>query len=52
MTEQAWHNLFARNMFIRPVRDDLAGFQPDYTIIQAPGFGSRAASPGRRAMAR
>lgn len=38
VTEQAWHNLFARNMFIRPRRDELAGFSPDFTIIQAPGF--------------
>ena len=38
VTEQAWHNLFARNMFIRPARGDLAGFSPDYTVIQAPGF--------------
>ncbi len=38
VTEQAWHNLFARNMFIRPPRNELPGFSPDYTIIQAPGF--------------
>jgi phosphoenolpyruvate carboxykinase (ATP) len=38
VTEQAWHNLFARNMFIRPPRTELPGFTPDYTIIQAPGF--------------
>ena len=38
VTEQAWHNLFARNMFIRPPRAELAGFQPDFTLIQAPGF--------------
>ena len=38
VTEQAWHNLFARNMFIRPPREDLPGFDPDYTVIQAPGF--------------
>lgn len=38
VTEQAWHNLFARNMFIRPPKADLADFAPDYTVIQAPGF--------------
>lgn len=38
ITEQAWHSLFARNMFIRPQPAELARFEPDFTIIQAPGF--------------
>ena len=38
ITETAWHSLFARNMFIVPPRDALAGFAPAFTIIQAPGF--------------
>jgi phosphoenolpyruvate carboxykinase (ATP) len=38
VTERAWHNLFARNMFIRPPRRELADFEPDFTILQAPGF--------------
>jgi phosphoenolpyruvate carboxykinase (ATP) len=38
VTEQAWHNLFARNMFIRPLAADLDGFQPQFTILQAPGL--------------
>ncbi len=48
VTEQAWHNLFARNMFIRPPRAELPGFQPDYTVIQAPGFRANAAIDGCR----
>ncbi|MEQ9123316.1 MAG: phosphoenolpyruvate carboxykinase [Alphaproteobacteria bacterium] len=48
VTEQAWHNLFARNMFIRPPRADYAGFQPDYTIIQAPGFSATPEIDGCR----
>ena len=36
ITEQAWHNLFARNMFIRPRVEELANFKPDFTIIQTP----------------
>ena len=48
VTEQAWHNLFARNMFIRPPRADLAGFEPDYTLIQAPGFRADPALDGCR----
>ena len=38
VTEQAWHNLFARNMFIRPSPDELVGFAPEMTILQAPGL--------------
>jgi phosphoenolpyruvate carboxykinase (ATP) len=39
VTENAWHSLFARNMFVRerePSR--LEGFAPGFTVIQAPGF--------------
>ncbi|MDB5359140.1 MAG: pckA [Rhodospirillales bacterium] len=38
VTEQAWHNLFARNMFIRPKPEELVGFAPQMTILQAPGL--------------
>lgn len=38
VTEGAWWNLFARNMFVRPTADELAKFIPGFTVIQAPGF--------------
>jgi len=38
ITETAWHSLFAHNMFIAPTPQELAGFVPDFTIIQAPRF--------------
>ncbi len=38
VTETAWHNLFARNMFIRPPHDALADFAPEFTIVSAPNF--------------
>lgn len=38
VTQHAWHNLFARNMFIRPHRDELHDFEPQFTVIQAPDF--------------
>jgi len=38
ITEQAWHALFSRNMFIRPEPDQLANFKPDFTVLQLPGF--------------
>ncbi len=33
ITEKAWHNLFLHNMFIRPKREDLYGFEPRFTLI-------------------
>ena len=38
VTTTVWHALFARNMFIRPPAEDLAGFEPDYVILHAPYF--------------
>ncbi len=38
ITEQAWHSLFARTMFIRPERSELAAMVPDFTILQAPSY--------------
>ena len=38
ITEQAWHALFARNMFIRPPQQDLPAFEPDWTVLQLPSF--------------
>ena len=38
VTETAWHSLFARNMFIRPKAEDLAGHVPQFTVLCAPGF--------------
>jgi phosphoenolpyruvate carboxykinase (ATP) len=39
ITEYAWHNLFARNMFIR-IRSlkEYESFQPEFTIIDLPKF--------------
>ena len=41
VTEQAWHSLFARNMFIRPPAE-VVDAAADWTVLQAPSF---AASP-------
>ena len=38
ITEQAWHSLFARTMFIRPGQDELPDMVPEFTILQAPSF--------------
>ena len=39
VTETAWHNLFARNMFIQ-IRDpeELAAHEPEFTLLHAPSF--------------
>lgn len=37
-TERAWHNLFARQLFIRPTRDELGAHVPQFHIVSAPGF--------------
>lgn len=38
ITENAWSNLFAYNMFLRPEEKELSDFEPDWHVIQAPGF--------------
>lgn len=47
-TEQAWHALFARNMFVRPPRAELAGFVPDWEVLQLPGLTAEPARDGTR----
>ncbi|MCV0426482.1 MAG: phosphoenolpyruvate carboxykinase [Roseibium sp.] len=37
-TEYAWHSLFIRNLLLRPKSEDLAGFDPEMTIIDLPSF--------------
>ena len=46
ITEQAWHSLFARNMFIRPSAAELAGFEPDWTVLQLPSLEADPAVDG------
>ncbi len=48
VSTEAWHTLFARNMFIRPPQEDLATFQPDWVILHAPNFQSDPALDGMR----
>jgi phosphoenolpyruvate carboxykinase (ATP) len=36
--EFAWHNLFARQLFITPDREELDTHEPDFTVISAPHF--------------
>ena len=38
INELAWHNLFIRTMLCRPSAEELAGFDPEYTVIDLPSF--------------
>jgi phosphoenolpyruvate carboxykinase (ATP) len=38
VTETAWHNLFARNMFIQATPDELAVHDPRFTVLHVPNF--------------
>ena len=38
VTETAWSNLFCYNMFLRPEKEELNGFTPEWTLICAPYF--------------
>lgn len=48
INENPWSNLFAYNMFLRPSENELNGFQPEWHIIQAPGFKADPAVDGTR----
>lgn len=48
INENAWSNLFAYNMFLRPSEKELENFEPEWHIIQAPGFKADPAVDGTR----
>jgi phosphoenolpyruvate carboxykinase (ATP) len=48
INELAWHNLFVRTLLVRPTADELAGFAPEYTIIDLPSFQADPARHGCR----
>lgn len=48
INENPWSNLFAYNMFLRPLENELENFEPDWHIIQAPGFKADPTVDGTR----
>jgi phosphoenolpyruvate carboxykinase (ATP) len=48
INENAWHNLFARNMFIQPQKEELRDFAPEFTILHAPGLQADPEDDGTR----
>ncbi len=47
-TETAWASIFCDNLFIRPRRGELDGFEPNFTIIDAPSFRADPKRDGTR----
>jgi len=48
VNELAWHNLFIRTLLVRPEADELAGFVPEFTMIDLPSFRADPARHGCR----
>ena len=48
INEYPWSNLFAYNMFIRPTDEELKNFDPEWTVINAPGFKADPDKDGTR----
>ncbi|ATX65859.1 phosphoenolpyruvate carboxykinase [Roseinatronobacter bogoriensis] len=48
VTELAWHGLFIRHLLRRPEAEELATFDPEFTIINCPSFKADPARHGCR----
>lgn len=48
INEHPWSNMFAYNMFIRPTEEELKNFEPEWTVVNAPGFMAIADVDGTR----
>tara|TARA_R110000787_G_scaffold3540_6_gene13811 strand:+ start:4633 stop:6243 length:1611 start_codon:yes stop_codon:yes gene_type:complete len=48
VNEYPWSNMFAHNMFLRPTEEELRGFSPEWTVVNAPGFMADPAVDGTR----
>jgi len=48
VNEYPWSNLFVYNMFIRPTEEEVKSFDPEWTVINAPGFMADPAVDGTR----
>jgi phosphoenolpyruvate carboxykinase (ATP) len=48
VNEYPWSNMFAYNMFLRPTKEELKDFSPEWTVINAPGFMADSEVDGTR----
>ena len=51
ITELAWHNLFARQLFLRATENDLTSDRPGFTILCVPNFRTNPKVHGTRSEA-
>ncbi|WP_421808609.1 phosphoenolpyruvate carboxykinase (ATP) [Flagellimonas sp.] len=48
VNEYPWSNMFAYNMFLRPTEEELEDFDPEWTVVNAPGFMANPEEDGTR----
>ncbi len=48
VSEFPWQNLFVNNLFLRPTREEIENMEPDWVIVNAPGFFADPAIDGTR----
>ena len=48
INEYPWSNQFAYNMFLRPTEKELDGFDPEWVVVNAPGFMAVPSEDGTR----
>jgi phosphoenolpyruvate carboxykinase (ATP) len=48
VTEKAYNNLFANNLFLRPTEEEKKNFKADWVIINSPSFRANPATDGTR----
>ena len=46
INQLAWHNLFVRQLFVRPKTEELASHLPEFTVLAVPGFHADARRDG------
>ncbi len=48
INNRAWHNLFAKQLFIRPTLDELDNFKPEFTLLSCDDFAAIPEEVGTR----
>lgn len=48
INEYPWSNHFAYNMFLRPTEEEIKGFDPEWLVVNAPGFMADPSVDGTR----
>ncbi|ACC98303.1 Phosphoenolpyruvate carboxykinase (ATP) [Elusimicrobium minutum Pei191] len=48
ISTMAWQNLFVKNMFIEPAKEELKGFKPQFTVFCLPKMQANPADDGTR----